>query len=103
MKICSAKDIKIIAGAMAALMLLGGCAGKTPSGKPLHNDPAIKAGIDLNEVKNTGYDKEVMDEQYRRYCFELLSQTIKEYGTGGNVMISPASIKPREPSPSTSD
>ena len=92
MKICSAKDIKIIAGAMAALMLLGGCAGKTPSGKPLHNDPAIKAGIDLNEVKNTGYDKEVMDEQYRRYCFELLSQTIKEYGTGGNVMISPASI-----------
>ena len=92
MKICSAKDIKIIAGAMAALMFLGGCAGKTPSGKPLHNDPAIKSGIDLNEVKNTGYDKEVMDEQYRRYCFELLSQTIKEYGTGGNVMISPASI-----------
>lgn len=92
MKICSAKDIKIIAGAMATLMFLGGCAGKTPSGKPLHNDPAIKSGIDLNEVKNTGYDKEVMDEQYRRYCFELLSQTIKEYGTGGNVMISPASI-----------
>ena len=33
-----------------------------------------------------------MDAEYRRYCFDLLSQTVRDYGGEGNVMISPASI-----------
>lgn len=92
MKICSAKDIKMVSGALAAAMLLGGCAGKIPSGKPLQNDPAFKAGIDLDKVKKSEYDVKTMDEQYRRYCFDLLSQTVRDYGGDGNVMISPASV-----------
>ena len=63
MKICSAKDIKLFSGVLAAAMLLGGCAGKTASGKPSHSDPVFKAGIDLNKVKDTEYDGKTMDEQ----------------------------------------
>lgn len=92
MKICSRKDIRYITGILAASMLLGGCARNNPSVKPLRNDPSIKAGIDLKEVKNTGYDNELMDEQYRRYSLDLFNQTIKDYGGDGNVMISPASV-----------
>jgi len=92
MKICSRKDIRFITGILAATMLLGGCARNNPSVKPLRNDPSIKAGIDLKEVKNTGYDNELMDEQYRRYSLDLFNQTIKDYGGDGNVMISPASV-----------
>ncbi|MCR5383310.1 MAG: serpin family protein [Saccharofermentans sp.] len=92
MKICSRKDIRFITWILAASMLLGGCARNNPSVKPLRNDPSIKAGIDLKEVKNTGYDNELMDEQYRRYSLDLFNQTIKDYGGDGNVMISPASV-----------
>lgn len=92
MKICSAKDIKLVSGVLAAAMLLGGCAGKNDSGKLLKDDPALKAGIDFDKVKDTEYDGKAMDEQYRRYCFDLLSQTVRDYGGDGNVMISPASV-----------
>ena len=92
MKICSKKDIKVLTGVMAASLLLGGCTGRTPSSKPLKNDPSVKAAIDFSEVKKTGYDKDLMDAEYKRYCFDLLSQTIRDYGGEGNVMISPASI-----------
>ena len=92
MKICSKKDIKILTGIMAASLLLGGCTGKRPSSKPLKNDPSVKAAINFDEVKKTEYDKELMDAEYKRYCFDLLSQTIRDYGSDGNVMISPASI-----------
>ena len=92
MKICSKKDIKILTGIMAASLLLGGCTGKRPSSKPIKNDPSIKAAINFDEVKKTEYDKELMDAEYKRYCFDLLSQTIRDYGSDGNVMISPASI-----------
>lgn len=92
MKICSKKDIKVLTGIMAATMLLGGCTGKKPSGKPLKNDPSIKAEINFSDVKKTDYDKDLMDAEYKRYCFDLLSQTIRDYGSDGNVMISPASI-----------
>ena len=92
MKICSKKDIKILTGIMAASLLLGGCTGKRPSSKPIKNDPSIKAAINFDEVKKTEYDKELMDAEYRRYCFDLLSQTVRDYGGEGNVMISPASI-----------
>lgn len=107
MKICSNKDIKIITAGLAAAMLLGGCSqvnngGRTRSDddeKPttvssieLKDDPDIKAAIDLDKVDDTGYDKELMDAAYRSYCFNLFSQTIKNYGGNDNVMISPASI-----------
>ena len=94
MKICSNKDIKVMAAVMASTILLGGCTAtsKPAATQALKNDPEIKADINFNEVKNAGYDKEIMDEQYRRYCFDLLSQTVKDYGGEGNVMISPASI-----------
>ena len=92
MKICSKKDIKILTGIMAASLLLGGCAGRTPSQKPLKDDSSIKAAIDFEDVKKTDYDKDLMDAEYKRYCFDLLSQTVKDYGGEGNVMISPASI-----------
>ena len=92
MNICTKKDIKVLTGVMAASLLLGGCAGRTPSSKPLKNDPSVKAAIDFSEVKKTGYDKDLMDAEYKRYCFELLSQTVRDYGGEGNVMISPASI-----------
>ena len=92
MNICSKKDIKVLTGVMAASLLLGGCAGRTPSSKPLKNDPSVKAAINFDEVKKTEYDKDLMDAEYRRYCFDLLSQTVRDYGGEGNVMISPASI-----------
>ena len=92
MKICSKKDIKVLTGIMAATMILGGCTGKKPSGKPLKNDPSIKAEINFSDVKKTDYDKDLMDAEYKRYCFDLFSQTIRDYGSDGNVMISPASI-----------
>ena len=53
MKICTKKDIKFLTGVMAGALLLGGCTGKTPSGKPLTDDPSIKAEIDLSKVKKT--------------------------------------------------
>jgi len=104
MKICSGKDIKVITGIMAAFMLLGGCsftAGTNHvesqeetavSSVVLKNDSEIKADINFDEVEGTVYDAEIMDAEYRRYCFDLFSQTVKDYGGEGNVMISPASV-----------
>ena len=94
MKICSNKDIKVITGIMAASMLLGGCTTTKPTsaGVSLKPDPEIKTEINLNDIANTDYDENLMDTEYRRYCFDLLSQTVKDYGGEGNVMISPASI-----------
>ena len=107
MKICSNKDIKLITAGLTAAMLLGGCSeannnGRSRNGddqKPtavssveLKEDPSIKAAFDLDEVEGTDYDKALMDAAYRSYCFDLFSQTIKDYGGEGNVMISPASI-----------
>ena len=94
MKICSKKDIKVMTAVMAGAMLLGGCS-KTPAKKneaPLKNDPQLKTAIDLNEVKNTDYDEDLMYEQYRRYCFDLMNQSIADNNGTGNIMISPASI-----------
>ena len=107
MKICSNKDIKLITAGLTAAMLLGGCSeannnGRSRNGddqKPtavssveLKEDPSIKAAFDLDEVEGTDYDKALMDAAYRSYCFDLFSQTIRDYGGEGNVMISPASI-----------
>ena len=93
MNICSRKDIKVITGIMAASMLMSGCiAAKKPASEPLKNDPAVKAEINLGEVGETAFDKEVMDQEYRRYCFDIFSQTVRDYGSDDNIMISPASI-----------
>ena len=101
MKICSVKDIKIITGVMAASMLLGGCSqaavpSKTEDSKPQLSDTEltseIKTEFNLKDVSSTPYDQALMDAEYNRYCFDLLRQTIKDYGKDGNVMISPASV-----------
>ncbi|MBR3278642.1 MAG: serpin family protein [Lachnospiraceae bacterium] len=99
MKIFSGKDIKMITGILAASMLLGGCSSVTGpnngvlNGKvKLKNDPAVKADIDFDKVGVTVYDAEIMDSEYRRYCFDLFSRTVKGRGGEENVMISPASV-----------
>lgn len=93
MKICSKKDIKVITGIMAASMLLGGCTKTAEEKKPqIKADVKVKTEIELNKVADTDYDQKVMDEQYRRYCFDLLKQTVTDNGSNGNIMISPASI-----------
>ena len=95
MEKCSKRDLKMAAGIMAASFLLGGCsAAAAPANtqKTLNDDPAIKAEINFREVGATDYDEEMMDRLYRKYCFELFSQTVRDYGDGSNVMISPASI-----------
>lgn len=93
MKICSKKDIKVMTGVLAASMLLGGCTVTTDtSSTEIKNDPKAKTAVNLNEVRTADYDQELMDEEYRRYCFDLLSRTVKDYGSESNVMISPASV-----------
>jgi serpin B len=98
MNICSKNDIKALAGIMAASVLLGGCSitapvsGTQAPGNSLINDPSIKAEINFKDVKDAGYDSGLMDQEYRRYCFNIFSQTVKDYGGDSNVMISPASL-----------
>lgn len=92
MKICSNKDIKLITGALAASMLLGGCSIGKAKEKPIENDPNIKTEINLSKVADTKYDEDEMNALYRNYCCSIFSETVREYGGEGNVMISPASI-----------
>ena len=94
MKICSKKDIKVITAVMTGVMLLGGCSKTQPKKNetPMKNDPQLKTEIDLNEVKNTSYDEDLMNEEYRRYCFDLMNRSLGDNGGDGNIMISPASI-----------
>ena len=93
MEICSKKDIKLITGVMAASVLLGGCtANINTNSNVLKEDPNAKTSINLNEVTTTDFDQDEMDKLYREYCFNILSQTVKDYGSEDNVMISPASI-----------
>ena len=93
MNICSKKDIKFITGIMAASVLLGGCtANINTNSNVLKEDPNAKTSINLNEVTTTDFDQDEMDKLYREYCFNILSQTVKDYGSEDNVMISPASI-----------
>ena len=94
MKICSNKDIRIITAVMASAMLLGGCGQNTKpaTGVSLRNDPEIKTEINLKDVQGTKYDEAEMDALYREYCINIFSQSVKDHGGEGNVMISPASI-----------
>ena len=91
MEICSKKDIKFITGVMAASLLLGGCNANINT-NTLKEDPNAKTSFNLNEVTTTEFDQDEMDKLYREYCFNILSQTVKDYGSEENVMISPASI-----------
>ncbi len=95
MKICSKKDLKAMTGILAATMLLGGCSitgNVNKSTNVIKGDPDLKTEINLNEVSETKFDKNQMDQKYRRYCLDIFSRTVKDYGTDENVMISPASI-----------
>ena len=94
MKICSNKDIRIITAVMASAMLLAGCGQNTKpaTGVSLRNDPEIKTEINLKDVQGTKYDEAEMDALYREYCINIFSQSVKDHGGEGNVMISPASI-----------
>ena len=93
MKVCSKKDIKILTGVMAASLLLGGCTATAKPAEPeIKNDPDIKTEINLKEIADTDFDEDEMNSEYRRYCFDLMSQTLRDYGSDDNVMISPASI-----------
>ncbi len=97
MKISSKKDIKAITGIMAASMLLGGCTAVTPTtaaalDSGLVNDPQVKAEINFRDVEGADYDAALMDREYRRYCFDIFSQTVRDVGTDSNIMISPASL-----------
>lgn len=93
---CSKKDLKIMTGVMAASLLLGGCsspaAPASTTSKTINDDPSVKAEINLKDVGDADYDKDQMDQLYRKYCFELFSQTLKDNDPDANVMISPASI-----------
>ena len=88
MKICSAKDIKIITGVMAASLIFSGCSVNVKKNKPLKENPNIKTEINLGKVSETEFDKALMEKEYRRYSIDLLNQTIKDAGDNGNVMIS---------------
>lgn len=92
MKICSAKDIKIITGVMAASLIFSGCSVNVKKNKPLKENPNVKTEINLGKVSETEFDKALMEKEYRRYSIDLLNQTIKDAGDNGNVMISPASV-----------
>ena len=94
MKICDKKDLRVITGIMAAALLLGGCTSTaTPSAvHTLKDDPDAKTDFNLKDVESTVYDQELMDQEYRRYCIDLFSQTLKNCNGDENVMISPASI-----------
>ncbi len=92
MKFYSRRDIKAVTGILAASILLGGCVTTTPGSQELKSDPKAKTEIDLSKVSTTEYDKDLFDAEYRRYSIELLSQTIKNFGSEENVMVSPASV-----------
>ena len=99
MKVYTKKDLTIMSGIMAVSLLLGGCTAAVKPETDINTETNVtkseasaKTGINLNEVSTTTYDKETMDELYRKYCFDLFSQTIKDYGSNSNVMISPASV-----------
>ncbi len=94
MQICSKKGFKLMTGVMAASLLLGGCTSVEPSKTPesLTNDPSVKAEINFRDVEGADYNAAQMDQEYRRYCFDIFSQTIRDYGKDKNIMISPASI-----------
>lgn len=92
MKICTKKNIRIFTGALAASLVFSGCSAPVKKDKPLKDNPEIKTEISLDKVAETKYDKDLMDQEYRRYSFDLLNQTVKDCGKDGNVMISPASV-----------
>ena len=84
---------KTAAAGLAALLLLTGCAGRTPasSGEPLKNDPQIKTELKLDEVSGKTYDADKLNSEYGRYTFDM-TQEIAESAGKNNIMISPASI-----------
>ena len=84
---------KTMAAGLTALLLMTGCAGKTPvQTEPLKNDPAVKAEINLDQVATQKFDETKLNDEYGRYSFEMMQQIASNAKKNANVMISPASI-----------
>lgn len=84
---------KTLAAGLSAMLLMTGCAGKTPvQTQPLKNDPAVKTELDLNKVSDQKYDENKLNGEYGRYSFEMLQQVAANAEKNCNIMISPASI-----------
>lgn len=84
---------KTMAAGLSALLLMTGCAGKTPANTtPLKNDPAIKTELKLDQVSNQKFDEKKLNDEYGRYSFDLMKQIATGAKKNCNVMVSPASI-----------
>ena len=84
---------KTMAAGLTALLLMTGCAGKTPvQTEPLKNDPAVKAEINLDQVATQKFNETKLNDEYGRYSFEMMQQIASNAKKNANVMISPASI-----------
>ena len=82
---------KAVVAALAAIMLLTGCAKSAPSEKPLKNDPLVKTEIDLDKVATQKYDEDKMNDGYGEFTFKMLAMTAAN-AQKSNIMISPASL-----------
>lgn len=86
---------KTLAAALAAMMLMSGCARNNPAPvqtEPVKNDPLVKTEIKLEQVADQKYDEDKLNAEYGRYCFELMKEISSNASKKNNVMISPASI-----------
>ena len=82
---------RAVVAALAAVMLLTGCAKSAPSEKPLKNDPLVKTEIDLSKVAAQKYDEDKMNDGYGEFTFKMLAMTAAN-AQKSNIMISPASL-----------
>ena len=82
---------RAVVAALAAIMLLTGCAKSAPSEKPLKNDPLVKTEIDLDKVATQKYDEDKMNDGYGEFTFKMLAMTAAN-AQKSNIMISPASL-----------
>ena len=82
---------RAVVAALAAIMLLTGCAKSAPSEKPLKNDPLVKTEIELDKVATQKYDEDKMNDGYGEFTFKMLAMTAAN-AQRSNIMISPASL-----------
>ena len=84
---------KTMAAGLAALLMMSGCAGKTPA----HTEPSktasvVKTELKLDQVANQKFDEKKFNDEYGRYSFEMMKQIAEGAEKNCNIMISPASI-----------
>lgn len=84
---------KAMAAGLSALLLMTGCAGKTPvQSEPSKNGNAVKTELKLDQVADQKFDEKKLSDEYGRYCFDIMKQISENAEKNGNIMISPASI-----------